>query len=91
MPRPTPEKPLFLTGPGTALHIEGTIFEKKEGIKMVHVPYPTGQTAPDLINGDLHFCSLNIIQARPMVKAGQIRPIIVTTDHASRISPIRRP
>ena len=68
------------TGPGTALHIEGTIFEKKEGIKMVHVPYPTGQTAPDLINGDLHFCSLNIIQARPMVKAGQIRPIIVTTD-----------
>lgn len=68
------------TGPGTALHIEATIFEKKEGIKMTHVPYPTGQTAPDLINGDLHFCSLNIIQARPMVKAGQIRPIIVTTD-----------
>jgi tripartite-type tricarboxylate transporter receptor subunit TctC len=68
------------TGPGTALHIEATIFEKKEGIQLMHVPYPTGQTAPDLINGDLHFCSLNIIQARPMVKAGQIKPIIVTTE-----------
>src|SRR5918997_5470586 len=68
------------TGPGTALHIEMTILEKKQGIKLHHVPYQTGQTAPDLINGDLHFCSLNIIQARPMVKAGQIRPIIVTTD-----------
>jgi tripartite-type tricarboxylate transporter receptor subunit TctC len=33
-----------------------------------------------LINGDLHFCSLNIIQARPMAKAGQIKPIIVTTE-----------
>ena len=68
------------TGPGTALHIEMTIFQKKEGLQLVHVPYPTGQTAPDLINGDLHFCSLNIIQARPMVKAGTIKPIIVTTD-----------
>jgi tripartite-type tricarboxylate transporter receptor subunit TctC len=68
------------TGPGTALHIEMSIFQKKEGLQLTHVPYPTGQTAPDLINGDLHFCSLNIIQARPMVKAGQIRPIIVTTD-----------
>jgi tripartite-type tricarboxylate transporter receptor subunit TctC len=68
------------TGPGTALHIEMTIFEKKQDVKLQHVPYPTGQTAPDLINGDLHFCSLNIIQARPMVRAGQIRPIIVTTD-----------
>ena len=58
------------TGPGTALHIEMSIFEKKQGVKLVHVPYPTGQTAPDLINGDLHFCSLNIIQARPMTKAG---------------------
>jgi tripartite-type tricarboxylate transporter receptor subunit TctC len=68
------------TGPGTALHIEMSIFEKKQGVKLVHVPYPTGQTAPDLINGDLHFCSLNIIQARPMTKAGQIKPIIVTTE-----------
>jgi tripartite-type tricarboxylate transporter receptor subunit TctC len=68
------------TGPGTALHIEMTIFQKKEGLQLVHVPYPTGQTAPDLINGDLHFCSLNIIQTRPMVKAGTIKPIIVTTD-----------
>lgn len=68
------------TGPGTALHIEMAIFQRKEGLQLVHVPYPTGQTAPDLINGDLHFCSLNIIQARPMVKAGTIKPIIVTTD-----------
>ena len=68
------------TGPGTALHIEMSIFEKKQGVKLTHVPYPTGQTAPDLINGDLHFCSLNIIQARPMVRAGQIKPIIVTTE-----------
>jgi tripartite-type tricarboxylate transporter receptor subunit TctC len=68
------------TGIGTALHIEMSIFEQKQGVKFTHVPYPTGQTAPDLINGDLHFCSLNIIQARPMTKAGQIRPIIVTTE-----------
>jgi tripartite-type tricarboxylate transporter receptor subunit TctC len=72
------------TGPGTALHIEQTIFQQKQGVRFTHVPYPTGQTAPDLINGDLHFCSLNIIQARPMVAAGQIRPIIITTD--SRLS-----
>jgi tripartite-type tricarboxylate transporter receptor subunit TctC len=68
------------TGVGTALHIEMSIFEQKQGVKLTHVPYPTGQTAPDLINGDLHFCSLNIIQARPMAKAGQIKPIIVTTE-----------
>lgn len=68
------------TGVGTALHIEMAIFQQKQGVRFTHVPYPTGQTAPDLINGDLHFCSLNIIQTRPMVAAGQIRPIIITTD-----------
>jgi tripartite-type tricarboxylate transporter receptor subunit TctC len=68
------------TGVGTALHIEMAIFQQKQGVRFTHVPYPTGQTAPDLINGDLHFCSLNIIQARPMVAAGQIKPIIVTTE-----------
>ncbi|MCA0449189.1 MAG: tripartite tricarboxylate transporter substrate binding protein [Proteobacteria bacterium] len=68
------------TGVGTALHIEMAIFQQKQGVRFTHVPYPTGQTAPDLINGDLHFCSLNIIQTRPMVAAGQIRPLIITTD-----------
>ncbi|WP_170984303.1 Bug family tripartite tricarboxylate transporter substrate binding protein [Rhodoligotrophos defluvii] len=68
------------TGVGSALHIEMSIFMKKEGLDLVHVPYADGNTAPDLINGDLHFCSLNIIQARPLIKAGHMKPIVVTTN-----------
>jgi tripartite-type tricarboxylate transporter receptor subunit TctC len=68
------------TGVGSALHVEMSIFMKKEGLDLVHVPYADGNTAPDLINGDLQFCSLNIIQARPLIKAGQLKPIIITTD-----------
>lgn len=68
------------TGVGSALHIEMAIFMKTEGLDLVHVPYADGNTAPDLINGDLHFCSLNIIQGLPLIRDGKIKPIAITTD-----------
>lgn len=68
------------TGVGSALHIEMAIFMKKEGLDLVHVPYSDGNTSPDLINGDLHFCSLNIIQGRPLIADGLMTPIVITTN-----------
>ncbi len=75
-------------GPGSIGHIVGEMAKGAMKIQMVHVPYRGGAPmTTDLISGQIPV-GIDVITAFvPMVKAGQIRPLAVTTKTRSPLLP----
>jgi tripartite-type tricarboxylate transporter receptor subunit TctC len=75
-------------GPGSIGHIVGEMSKSALKIQMVHVPYRGGAPmTTDLISGQIPV-GIDVITAFvPMVKAGQIRPLAVTTKTRSPLLP----
>jgi tripartite-type tricarboxylate transporter receptor subunit TctC len=75
-------------GPGSIGHIVGEMSKSAMKIQMVHVPYRGGAPmTTDLISGQIPV-GIDVITAFvPMVKAGQIRPLAVTTKARSPLLP----
>ena len=67
-------------GVGTAGHLAGELFRIQTGADMVHIPFK-GQTEEinALIAGDLHFTFESIGNAAPVMKAGRLRALAVTS------------
>ena len=68
------------SGQGSALHLGAALFADMADIKMNHVPYKGGGAAlNDLMGGqvDLYFAAT--ASALPLVKAGKLRPLAVTS------------
>ncbi|MGE0315361.1 MAG: Bug family tripartite tricarboxylate transporter substrate binding protein [Lautropia sp.] len=76
-----PGKLLFASpGNATVAHLSGEYLQKAVGVKYKHVPYKgTAQALPDVISGRATFFVASIESARGPVKAGQLRPIAVTS------------
>ena len=75
-------------GSGSGNHIVGELFQDAAGVQFVHVPYKGSAPAnTDVAGGhvDLHFDQLSSVL--PLVQAGKLRPLAVTTAKRSPLMP----
>ena len=76
------------SGSGAITHLIGELFNARTGISAVHVPYRTGvQAAPDVMEGRIHYQFDNIIWSLPMIRAGQLKGLAITTKQRSALAP----
>ena len=72
-------------GSGTSLHLAAALFAARAGIEMVHVPYRGGApAATDLMAGKIQLIASPMVEVIGAVRAGQLRPLAVTTPKRSR-------
>jgi tripartite-type tricarboxylate transporter receptor subunit TctC len=75
-------------GKGTPQHVAGELFKMMAGVNMLHVPYrgsPFALTA--LIAGEVQVMFDTMPASIEHIKAGQIRPLAVTTTSRSELLP----
>jgi tripartite-type tricarboxylate transporter receptor subunit TctC len=76
------------SGNGTITHLIGELFNAQTAIDAVHVPYRTGvQAAPDLMEGRIDYMFDNIIWSLPMVRAGKLKGLAISTRQRSSLAP----
>jgi tripartite-type tricarboxylate transporter receptor subunit TctC len=67
-------------GIGTFHHLAGELFGHMTGIKLTHVPYHgTVPALNDLVAGYIQFMFSDYAPAQPLINAGKLRPLAVTT------------
>lgn len=75
-------------GSGTSHHLGGELFKMTTGISIVHVPYKgTAQAVTDLVAGQVSMMIANMPAVLPMIKAGRLRPLAVTSLTRSLLMP----
>jgi tripartite-type tricarboxylate transporter receptor subunit TctC len=85
-------KPAQLTfgsaGNGSPNHMALELFNSMAKTRMVHVPYKgTGQMIGDLVGGHVQLASVGFPAALPLVKAGRLRVLAVTSRARSPLLP----
>src|SRR5439155_9613048 len=79
-------------GSGTTSHFAGEMFKLAAGIDMLHVPYKGSAPAmTDLIAGQVQFTFDTNVAALPMLQAGRVKAIAVTSASRSATLPNRPP
>jgi tripartite-type tricarboxylate transporter receptor subunit TctC len=84
------KKPLSFgsSGSGTSIHLSGELFNTLAGVKMQHIPYKgRAQAIPDLLGGRIDMIFDNMPSALPLVKAGELRALAVTSARRSAAAP----
>jgi len=67
-------------GQGTASHLANEQFLMSAGVKATHVPYKSaGLAASALLSGEIQFMVTNTATAVPLVRAGKLRGLAVTS------------
>ena len=75
-------------GVGSLSHMAGELLMRAAGIKMLHVPYKGGGLAvSDLVGGQVHLLFGSISTAVPLVRAGKVRALAVTSAMRSSAVP----
>lgn len=75
-------------GVGTSNHLAGEMFNGATGTSMVHVPYKgTPAAYTDLVAGRIVVMFDNIVAAMPQIKAGQLKPLAVSSMKRSAALP----
>ncbi|HET7158190.1 MAG TPA: tripartite tricarboxylate transporter substrate binding protein, partial [Burkholderiales bacterium] len=75
-------------GSGTSHHLGGELFKAMAGISIVHVPYKgTAPAVTDLVSGQVAMMIANMPAVLPMVKAGRLRALAVTSLTRSTLMP----
>ena len=68
------------SGSGGSNHLAGELFNAMAGVKMVHVPYKGNAPAlTDLVGGHVDLLFNGLTSALPLIKAGKLRPLAVTS------------
>ena len=68
------------SGAGTSTHLAGELFGDLVGVKLTHVPYKgTPQAMADVAGGAVPFMFDQVTAALPLVQAGKVRLLAVTT------------
>jgi tripartite-type tricarboxylate transporter receptor subunit TctC len=76
------------SGTGSILHLGGELLVALSGTKMLHVPYKgVADAYPAVISGDVNWVLGFPISALPLVKAGRLKAIAVTSGTRSRLLP----
>jgi tripartite-type tricarboxylate transporter receptor subunit TctC len=75
-------------GSGTSHHLGGELFKLAAGIDIVHVPYKgTAPAVTDLVSGQVSMMIANMPAVLPMVRAGRLRALAVTSLRRSPLMP----
>ena len=75
-------------GPGSLTHLTTAMLAHQAGIDLLHVPYQgASQLMTDLIAGRIGMAFTAASAALPLVKAGKLRALAVTTGTRSRFAP----
>jgi tripartite-type tricarboxylate transporter receptor subunit TctC len=76
------------SGIGTTLHLSGEMFKEAARIDIVHVPYKGSSPAlNDLMTGRVQMMFDSVITSMPLIKAGKLRPLAVTTPVRTKLLP----
>ena len=76
------------SGIGTSLHLSGELFQSLTHTKMRHIPYKgRSQAIPDLLGGRVQMSIDNLSSALPLIRAGEIKAIGVTSANRSSTAP----
>jgi tripartite-type tricarboxylate transporter receptor subunit TctC len=75
-------------GAGTTLHVVGEMLRLAANINIVHVPYKgAGPAANALVGGHIPMVVSNVAAVASFVKAGRVRPLVVTTSERVAMLP----
>jgi tripartite-type tricarboxylate transporter receptor subunit TctC len=67
-------------GYGTTLHLSGEMMNSMSGVEVVHIPYKgAGPALTDLLGGRVDMLFDNLPGSLPSVRAGQVKPVAVTS------------
>ncbi len=75
------------TGVGTSSHLSGYMMGKEGGLDITHVPYKGADALNDLLAGRVQFMFATIPSVHPLIKAGKLKAIAVSSLHRSRSLP----
>ena len=75
-------------GSGSMTHLAAALFVSGAGTKIVHVPYKgVGAVVPDLLAGQVQMMTVPIPPVLPLVQAGRLKALGVTTLTRSKMLP----
>ena len=81
-------QPLTFASASHAGLVAGSAFARMSGIELQHIPYKTAAAAlTDLVGGQVAIMFVDVAAGLPMVKAGKIRSLGVTTAARSALLP----
>jgi tripartite-type tricarboxylate transporter receptor subunit TctC len=76
------------SGVGTSLHMSGELLKEMTGIQIRHIPYKgRAQSLPDLVSGRISMLFDNLSSSLPLIKAGEVQALGVTTLKRSHAAP----
>jgi len=76
------------SGTGGVLHLGGELLNALAGTRMTHVPYKgVADGYPAVISGQVNWMLGSPISAQPLIKAGRLRGIAVTTEKRLKAMP----
>jgi tripartite-type tricarboxylate transporter receptor subunit TctC len=76
------------SGIGTSLHMSGELFKEITGVQIRHIPYKgRAQSLPDLLSGRISMLFDNLSSSLPLIKAGEVQALGVTTLKRSPAAP----
>ena len=76
------------SGTGTGTHLAGELFNNLAQVRIVHVPYKSAGTAiADLVAGQVQLMYSTLPSVLPLIKAGKLRALGVTTAKRSEAVP----
>jgi len=76
------------SGVGTSLHMSGELFKEMAGVQIRHIPYKgRAQSLPDLVSGRISMLFDNLSSSLPLIKAGEVQALGVTTLKRSPAAP----
>jgi tripartite-type tricarboxylate transporter receptor subunit TctC len=76
------------SGNGSTGHFAAELFNQKSGLKMLHVPYKgNAQAIVDIIAGQVMMMYDQVSTSAPLVKAGKLRALAVTSSTRSSLFP----
>ena len=75
-------------GSGSSSHLGTELLKQAAGLDILHVPYKgTGPAIIDVVSGQITLFISNMPSVLPMVKAGKLRPLAVTSLQRSALAP----
>jgi tripartite-type tricarboxylate transporter receptor subunit TctC len=83
-------KPLVYasSGTGSVVHLGMELFKWMAGVEMTHVPYKgSGLSMIDLMSGRVQLAITNTLTATPLVRAGKIKAIAITSPQRVQAMP----
>ena len=75
-------------GQGSGTHLMGELFQSMAKVQFTHVPYKGGGAAAvAIVSGQVHVTFDQVSSCGPMIKAGRLRALAVTTPSRSKFLP----